>query len=229
MNFENWGDSFTQSFLGIGQGVWGILPKIVFALVIFAIGWILAALIEKLIEGLFKTLKVDAALKSAGFDDVVKRSGHDLNSGLFIGSLVKWFVIVVFLVASFNVLELSQVNDFLQGVVLQYLPQVIISVLMLMVSVILAEAVQKIVVASARAAHVKAAVALGLISKWSIWIFAVIASLTQLGIAAGLFATLFTGLVFAASLAFGLAFGLGGKEVAARMLEKVVHTISDKE
>ena len=229
MNFENWGDSFTQSFLGVWGGVENIVPKLIFAIVIFAIGWLLASLVEKLVEGIFKTLKVDAALKSAGFEDVVKRAGHNLNSGLFIGALVKWFIIVVFLVASFDVLDLVQVNQFLEGVVLYYLPQVIISVLVLMVAVVIADVVQKIVIASSRAAHLKSATVLGAVSKWAIWIFAVIAALSQLGIAANLVNTLFLGIVIALALAFGLAFGLGGKEVAGRLLEKTVHSITNKE
>lgn len=230
MNFvENWGVVFTQSLQGIWYGVANFVPNLVIAIVIFAIGWVLATLIEKLIEGLFKTFKVDVALKNGGLEDVIERSGHKLNSGRFVGTLVRWFVIVVFLVASFDILGLKQVNAFLSDVVLSYLPQVIIAVLMLMVSVVIAEAVHKVVTASARAAHIKSAVLLGSIAKWSIWVFAIITALFQLGIAPALIQTLFMGIVVAAAIAVGLAFGLGGKEVAGRILEKTVHTVSDKD
>ncbi|MDQ5893116.1 MAG: hypothetical protein QG640_127 [Patescibacteria group bacterium] len=229
MFVENWGEVFTQSLQGIWLGIASFVPTLVIAVIIFAIGWVLAALIEKLVEGLFKTFKVDAALKSAGFEDVVERSGYKLNSGRFIGSLVKWFVVVVFLIASFDILGLSQVNSFLKDVVLSYLPQVIVAVLVLMVAVMIADAVQKIVIASARAAHVKSASLLGAIAKWAIWIFAILTALFHLGIAPGLIQTLFMGIVVAAAIAVGLAFGLGGKEVAAKMLEKGIHTVSDKE
>lgn len=229
MFVENWGEVFTQSLQGIWFGIASFVPTLVIAIIIFAIGWVLAALIEKLVEGLFKTLKVDAALKSAGFEDVVERSGYKLNSGRFVGSLVKWFVIVVFLIASFDILGLSQVNSFLNDVVLSYLPQVIVAVLVLMVSVMIADVVQKIVIASARAAHVKSASLLGAIAKWAIWIFAILTALFHLGIAPGLIQTLFMGIVVAAALAVGLAFGLGGKDVAARMLDKGIHAVSDKE
>lgn len=230
MNFvETWGEVFTQSLQGIWMGIASFVPTLVVAIIIFAIGWVLAALIEKLVEGLFKTFKIDTALKSAGLEDVIERSGHKLNSGRFVGSLVKWFVIVVFLIASFDILGLTQVNLFLKDVVLSYLPQVIVAVLVLMVSVVIAEAVQKLVMASARAAHVKSAVLLGKISKWAIWIFAILTALFHLGIAPALIQTLFMGVVVAAALATGLAFGLGGKEVAGRMLEKTIHTVSDKE
>lgn len=229
MFVENWGEVFTQSLQGIWFGIASFVPTLVIAIIIFAIGWVLAALIEKLVEGLFKTLKVDAALKSAGFEDVVERSGYKLNSGRFVGALVKWFVIIVFLIASFDILGLSQVNSFLNDVVLSYLPQVIVAVLVLMVAVMIADAVQKIVIASARAAHVRSASLLGAIAKWAIWIFAILTALFHLGIAPGLIQTLFMGIVVAAALAVGLAFGLGGKEVAARMLDKTIHAVSDKE
>ena len=227
--FNNWSTGFTDTLLSVWYGVLGFLPNFLGAIIIFAIGWIVASLIEKLIEGLFKSFKVDSALKTAGLQDVVERSGHKLNSGKFLGSLVKWFVIVVFLIASFDVLGLKEVNIFLKDVVLSYLPQVIVAVLVLMVSVVLADAVQKLVTASARAAHVKSASLLGAIAKWAIWIFAVLTALFHLGIAPALIQTLFMGVVVAAALATGLAFGLGGKEVAGRMLEKTIHTVSDKE
>ena len=59
----------------------------------------------------------------------------------------------------------------------------------------------------------------GVIVRWSIWIFAAIAILTQLGVTPVLWQTLFTGLVALAVVAGGLAFGLGGKEVAAQLLQ----------
>ncbi len=230
MNFvENWGVVFTQSLQSIWFGIADFLPTLVIAIIIFAIGWILAALVEKLIEGLFKTFKIDQALKTAGLEDVVERSGHKLNSGRFVGSLIKWFIIVVFLVASFDVLGLQQVNDFLKSVVLSYLPNVIVAVLVIMVSAVIADAVHRIVVASARAAHIKSALMLGAVAKWSIWVFAVLAALYQLGIAQTLLNTLFMGIIVAIALALGLSFGLGGKEAAGEIVEKTIRAISDKE
>jgi large-conductance mechanosensitive channel len=121
-----------DSIIATWQGVINFIPSLIGAVIIFAIGWLVAVLIEKIIESLFKSIKVDSLLRSAGFEEVMKRTGHPLNSGKFVGSLVKWFVIVVFLVASLDILHLTQVNQFLQGVVLGYLPQVIIAVFVLL-------------------------------------------------------------------------------------------------
>ena len=224
MFIENWGVVFTRSLEGVWYGVASFVPNLIVAIIVFAIGWVLAVLIEKLVESLLKALKIDAALKSAGLEDIIKRSGHSLNSGAFVGALIKWFVIVVFLMASFDVLGLSAVNSFLRDVV-GYLPQVIVAVLILMVAVVVANAMQKIVVASSRAASIKSAELLGRITKWSILIFALLTALYNLGIAPALIQTVVMAVFAGAALALGLAFGLGGKEVAQKLLEKTTHNI----
>lgn len=228
MFIENWGDVFTRSLQGVWYGVASFVPNLVIAIIIFAIGWILATLIERLVESLFKALKVDAALKSAGLEDVVKRSGHSLNSGLFVGAVIKWFVIVVFLMASFDVLGLAQVNGFLHDVV-GYLPAVIVAILILMVAVVVGNAMHRIVVASARAAHIKSAELLGKVTKWAIWIFAILTALFNLGIAPALIQTVVMAIFAGGALAIGLAFGLGGKEVAQKLIERTSSHIFEKE
>jgi hypothetical protein len=214
------GNTVNGSFQGIWAGVVAIIPSLFWAIVIFIIGWIVGAVVGKIIAHLVKAVKLDRALEQAGFGAVVKRAGLNLDSGAFIGGLVKWFIIVAFLVAAFEVLGLSQVNLFLREVVLLYLPRVIVAVLILLVSVVIADVLSRIVRSSAKATGVASANFLGTVTKWAIWIFAILAALVQLNIAVGFINTLFTGVIVALSLAFGLAFGLGGQEAASRWIEK---------
>ena len=144
------------------------------------------------------------------------------------GGLVRWFFIVVFLVAAMDVLGLNQVNDFLSNQVLTYLPKVIVAVLLLIAGALIAGALQKLVVTSAKAAELHSAALLGGVAKWAIWVFAILASLYQLGIVGPLIETLFTGFIGMLAIAGGLAFGLGGKEAAARYVEKLRQDISEK-
>lgn len=228
MFIQNWVSAFVDSLLNVWYGVADFLPKLIIALIIFAIGWVLAALLEKLVESIFKSLKVDSALKSAGLEDVVKRSGHSLNSGMFVGALVKWFIIVVFLMSAFDAIGLAQVNSFLRDIV-GYLPTIIVSVLILMVAVVVASAMQKLVVASAHAAHIKSAELLGRVTKWSIWIFALLTALYNLGVAPALIQTVVMAVFAGAALALGLAFGLGGKDAAQKWIEKSASSLLEKE
>jgi small-conductance mechanosensitive channel len=98
-----------------------------------------------------------------------------------------------------------------------------------MIAVVVANALQKIIVASAKAGHVKSAELLGRVTKWAIWIFAILTALITLGIAPQLLQMLLTAIFAGGALAIGLAFGLGGKDVAARLIEKTSHAVLEKE
>jgi hypothetical protein len=220
MFLTTWANVLTESFQGLFYGLVGFLPNLLAAIIIFIIGWLIGAGLGRVVEQVVSAIKVDKALRAAGVERVVERAGWKLNSGAFLGFLVKWFFIIVFLTASLEVLHLTQVTAFLTTVVLGYLPQVIVAVLILLVAAVVAEAAQRVVTGAAMAAHMKSANFLGAIARWAIWVFALLAALDQLGVSPFI-QTLFTGLVVALALAFGLSFGLGGQQAAARFIEKM--------
>ncbi len=221
MYISNWGNVLTLSFQNLWMGIVSFVPNLVVALIIVILGWLVGALLGRAIWQVFRSLKVDEALRRAGFEGFLRRGGVDLDSGAFIGGLVKWFVVVVFLVAAFDVLGLTQVNLFLQQVVIAYLPRVIVAALVILVGGVIGDVVERVVVTAARTAEIRSAHFAGAVSKWAVWVFAILVALSQLGIATAFSQTLFTGIVIAISLALGLSFGLGGQEAAARFIERL--------
>ncbi len=206
--------------------VWGgvivFLPKFVLALIVFVIGWIVGSILGRLVAQFVRALKVDNLLKSIGAEGVMEKGGFHLDSGAFFGTLVKWFFVVALgLVPALEVLNLQQVNGFLTTVVLGFLPRVIVAAFILAAGALVAHALQKVVSGGAKAISVPSAHFAGGVAKWAVWLFAILAALSQLGIAGAFAQTLFTGLVYGLALAGGLAFGLGGKEAAARYLENL--------
>ena len=216
------------SFQQLWTGAASFVPRLVVAVVVFIIGWVIAVSIGKVVAQIIRSIKVDRALQNLGVEEPLSRAGFRLDSGAFIGAVVRWFFIIVFLVAAIDVLGLSQVNVFLSDIVLLYLPNVVVAALILVAGALIANAMQKVVAGTAKAAHFPSFGFLGGIAKWSIWIFAILAALFQLGIAGAFVQTLFTAFVAMMALAGGLAFGLGGKEAAARYLEKLREDITNR-
>jgi hypothetical protein len=221
MMLDTWGNVLEASFQDLWRGVVNFVPTLIMAILILLVGWILGTVVGKAVAQVVRSLKVDNAFKDTALEDGLKRAGFTLDIGAFIGGLIRWFFIIVFLVAAFDVLGLEQINQFLQQVVLLYLPQVLVAVIILLVAVVLGDVMDRIVTGSARAAEVKHAQLLGNITRWAIWIFAALAALYHLGVAGPFLQTLFTGVVVAISLALGLSFGLGGQQAASQFIEKV--------
>jgi hypothetical protein len=227
MTIENWGEVLALSFTNLWLGVVSFLPNLVIALLIVFLGWGIGSLFGRVVAQIIKSLRVDEGLKKAGVEDFLGKGGITLNSGSFLGGLVRWFIILVFLIGAFEVLSLSQVTMFLRDI-LAYLPQVIVAVLILIAAGLVGDAMKRIVLSSAKSAGIKSAPFLATVTGWVIWVFAVLVALSQLGIAVGFIQTIFTGLVVALSLGLGLAFGLGGQEAASRVIDRVSKDMSDR-
>ncbi len=227
MIIGTWSDVLAVSFRNLWIGVIDFVPNLIVAIVIVLVGWGIGVLFGRVVSQIIKAIKIDEGLRRAGVEDFLNKGGLSLNSGAFLGGLVRWFVILVFLIGAFEVLGLSQVTSFLREI-LNYLPQVIVAVLILIAAGMVADAMKSIVLSSAKSADVSSAGFLATATKWVIWIFAILVALSQLGIAAGFVQTIFTGLVVALSLGLGLSFGLGGQEAASKVIEKVGREIGGK-
>jgi len=225
---ENLGLVFQGSLLDLWYGFINFVPGLLLAIILFIVGWVVGSVLGKAVAQGISALKIDSLFESAGAEEMMKRMGMKLNIGKFFGIIVKWFIIVVFLMASLQIVGLTQVNDFLRTAVILYLPKVIIAAIVLIIATIIADTMQKLVVASSKAAHITSANMLGSITRYAIWAFAFIIALSELGIATAFMQILFTGLIAALAIALGLSFGLGGKEAAARAIDNIAKEISSK-
>ena len=219
MVLETWSNVVVSSLQVAWNAVAFFVPLFLGAVIIFIIGWVIAVSLGKLVEHIVRSIKIDSVLEKLELGKALERAGMRLDSGEFIGGLVKWFLVIVSLLAAVNILGLTQVSSFLRDVLL-YIPNVVVAAMILLIAALVADTVEHVVKGSVQAAGFKGGT-VGVVVRWAIWTFAVIAALLQLGIAADLIRILITGFVAALAVAFGLAFGLGGKEHAAAFIENM--------
>ena len=224
---DQWSQSFTSALEKVWFNLLSYIPKLVFAILIFALGWLLGVIFGRLVEQLVKAIKLDKALNSAGIDELVNKMGFKLNSALLLGSLVKWFMILVFFTISLEMLNLQQVSDFMWNGVVPFIPKIAVSALILIIAALVADKVKEVVLGSSRAAGVASAKFIANLAKWAVWVFGILVALSQIGIGMAIINMVIGGLIMAFSLAFGLAFGLGGREEAARYLAKMRKELSE--
>lgn len=216
----NIGGAVTDSYMSVKDALIGYGLLIFFAFIIFIATWIVADYIGKLVKKLFEKIKLDAALRQAGADNLLRKGGMELNTGTFFGGLVKWSIITIMFLAILQVLGLGDVSAIIGTMIAIYLPKIVVAILILLVAVLVADLLKKTVTAAAANAHLSSARALGTLTKIAVIIFAVLSALVQLGIAVTLINTLFIGAVVAAAIACGIAFGLGGRDMASDILRK---------
>ena len=210
------------AILNLWEGFLAFVPKLIVALIVLLIGWAIAAGVGRLVSEILKTLKFNQIFERGVWKEALEKAEFKVDASGFIGALVKWVLVIVFLLVAVEILGLVAFAAFLTTV-LNYLPNVVVAALIFVVAVIIADFTEKVVRAGVESAKVGYGRFAGVIVKWSILVFALMAILRQLLIVPNLIDTLFNasvyGVVALVVISAGIAFGLGGKDMAGHILE----------
>lgn len=218
MMLQNWTEATILALQDLWQGFLTFIPTLIGAIVVFIIGWFIAVAIGKSVAAILERIKFNRLFEKGGWKEALERAELRIKPSEFIGVIFKWVLIIVFLQIAVGILGWAQFADLL-GRVIGYLPNVIIAALIFVVAVIVADIVEKVIVAATERAKFAYTHIAGVIVKWAIWIFAILAILQQLIIAPEFVSILFSALVYGVVAVLVISFGLGGKEVATEILQ----------
>ncbi len=209
-----------RGFLGeIGS----FLPRLLGAIIILVAGWLIARFIAFVVVRGLKLARFDTLTENAGIDGFLKQGGIKKNTIDILGILVYWFVILITLLTTFNVLGLSVVADLFNRIAL-FVPNVIVAVLILAIGLYFARLMSEVVVAYARNVGLHDADLMGRLTRYTIMVFVVIVALGQIRVGEALLQTAVLILFGGVCLALALAFGFGGQKWAAGVLEDFMST-----
>ena len=214
--------SFTDTLVGSFRDAFSMvvsaIPRILGFVIIVAIGWFVSTLLARAVLGLLRAIRFDELMQRSGLADFVAKMGTGIDSAGLVAAIVKWIVRLVVLLVAFDALGLPAVSDVMRQLLL-WLPDLVVAIFVLFIGGIAARALGNIVRGATAESGFANPETLANVARTSVWAFAIVVAINQLGIATNLINTLFTGFVGALAIALGLAFGLGGRDLAARTLE----------
>ncbi|OGZ84195.1 MAG: hypothetical protein A2599_00780 [Candidatus Staskawiczbacteria bacterium RIFOXYD1_FULL_39_28] len=228
MTFSDWSLLIIQPFL---QQLISFIANLVLAIVVFIIGYLISVGIGKLITEILKSIRFNKLFEKEGWRKALQRANVEVNPSEFIGAIFKWVFVIVSLLIAVDALGLSSFAGFLTQV-LDYVPNVIVAVLVFVVAIIISDVVEKIVRVSVERLRVGSGYIAASIVKWAIWVFTFFLILDQLLPASLLIKTLYTAIVYGAvgalALGVGLAIGHGGKETAAKVIGDMYRKMEER-
>jgi len=227
MIVQDWSIITLEALQIAWKGFLLFLPRLIGAIVVLVIGWFLAIGLGRLVAEILKQLRFNKIFERAGWKEALQKAELKVNPSEFIGAICKWILVIVFLLASVEILGFVQFADFLKRVV-TWLPNLIVASAIFVVTVILTDILEKVIKASVKRMGVDYAGFLGVAIRWAIYIFAGMAILLQLGVTPTIIDTLIKGFVGMITLSLGLAFGLGGKDAASKFISDIKEKISER-
>ena len=219
MQFESVNEVFTVTLNNTLASVAQFVPRFLTGLIVLLIGLIIASFVKQVLLQLFKFIRLEQLLEKYGVPEA--KGAERVSWTGFLAELARWFVIIIFLVPTADIWGLGQFVVILNNL-LAYLPNVLVSVLLLLVGFVVGRLVHDLLLASVQGVSGESAKTIAVVGQYSVIVFAVLIALNQLGIASDLIRILFAGVVASVALAAGLAFGLGGREAAKEILAKIL-------
>jgi hypothetical protein len=210
-----------RSFNEAWEGFFGFLPNLLGFLVIVLVGYLVARLVAAAVQKVLEKTGVDQKLHESEVNKYVEMVMSGAKPSRGISRVVFWLIFAFFLFAGIGALGIPALTGFMNDV-LAYLPNVIVAIAIFVVAAILAGAVAagvSRVMGDTPTGKIVATVVPALVM-----IIAMFMILEQLKIAEEIVRIAFAATMFALALGLALAFGLGGRDLAARMLEDAYRT-----
>lgn len=199
--------------------VGAFLPDLIAAIIILFVGWIGCNIAKRIAIRLLKMCRFDSLAEKSGLDQALRRGGLQQGSTEILGLLIFWFLFLIVIVATLDTLGLPGVSETLNTIFL-YFPRIVAALVVLILGLYLANFIETISRASCANAGLQQAENISRVAYYATVVFVVAAMLQVLEIAREIVLWAFISVFGATCFALALAFGLGGRDVAARYLQK---------
>lgn len=222
----DWNQVFLEPVKMMLGKIASVVPLLIGFMLILLVGWLIASLLKRVLTRSLAFLKLDTLSGKIGFSKILEKAEIKYTSSEIIGDIIYWIVIFIALVTGVNALglEVSNVLEDLIG----YIPNIVIAIFILILGMTVSTFLSNLVVTACANAGISQGRILGKIVSVTIIVFSVMVALGQLKIAAPIINSIIT-IVFASfGIAIGLAFGLGGKDLAAKLLNEVHDSLRKK-
>lgn len=215
---EQIADALAQSWRSFADGFALFVPRLLAALIIFAVGWIIAATARSVVRKVLAWLSFDRFAERSGAAEMLRMAELPKPETL-IASLVFWVVWIGFLVSSVDALQLQALDGLVEGFV-HFVPRLFVALAILAAGFLVGNVVWRgALLATVNAGLPSARLVAGGLRLLVIALSVAIA-LEQLGLGTAVVLTAFAIAFGALMLGLAIAFGLGGRDVARQILEQ---------
>lgn len=216
-NINNWQTAITSSWSEVWVSFLGILPKIIGAIFIFALGVLIAFWVKRLVIEMLRLIKLDKLSESSGLNKYLKKAEITLSVTELLGAMSEWLIIIVFFLSVLDILGLTVVSQVLAQM-LGYVPNIFAAILIFAAGYLIANLLGTLMRGALASVDHEIAKPAGKVTRWLILVIAFFAAVEQLKIARSLINTFFQGLTYTVVLVIGLSVGLGAKDLVSRIL-----------
>lgn len=191
------------------------LPNLVGAVIILAIGFLVAKLIEILVRKVSKRMGINRLSKKAGMDTKLEESNIAKDFADMSGKIVFWFVMFMFFMSASNTLGLDMVSDAFRTIML-YIPNILAAIIILLFGFFMANVAKTSI--RKRSLEVPSLTVVSNLVYMIISVVTISLAINQLEIETELLNEVVSIILISIGVALALSLGLGTRDVASDVI-----------
>lgn len=207
------------SLVATGEQIASVLPGVLTAALVLVLGWLVARLLRRIAIKVLRRLRVDTLAERSGFEGFLVQGGVPFTTVTLLGGAIYWAVIFLTFVALMNMLAVPAGTELIERI-LHFIPNIVVAVIVLIFGSVVARFVGSVTFTYLNNVGSTSATAIATIARVAMLGFVGAVAVEQLALKSEILVSGFQIAFGAFCLALALAFGLGGREWAARILDK---------
>lgn len=209
-----------NAFINMRNSAVEFLPKLVLALILFLIGYLVALFVRKALTAVTRKIGFDKVCDKVGITDMLSKAGIRSPLSVVLGKIVFWFLILFFLRSSADALQIKDISMAIAGV-LNFIPGGLTAIIILAVGYLVADLIKGMVYKKLEGMGLDYASTLANLIYGLVFIMVLTVALDQIGISTELLNSAVKIVLMAGALAVALAMGLGLKDLARSIVSGV--------
>jgi hypothetical protein len=212
---------FLEPLRATGEKIIALLPALLGALLILLLGWLLAKILKAALVKILVAVRLEKFSARSGLSRFLSRGDIKHSLADVLGTVFFWIVFLFFIDLAADVLKFTLLQNLINGII-SFIPRLVVAVLIIVIGVLLSSFFKGLVRVTASSYALARSELLGTIAQYLIIFFTLAVALEQLGVATNIL--VYSVLIIIGALAFGfaLAFGLGSREVAGKIVNKIL-------
>ena len=205
-----------QALASIGNGIATLAPRLLAALLVVAVGWLIARAAALLVTRLVARLQIDRLAERTAFADAL-RLAELPTAGRLLVTATFWLVWVAFLAQAIGLVEVPGFEN-ARAEFIGFVGRLVRAVALLLIGVVIANITWRATLLAAFNAGLPSARLMAASLRVLVLAVAVLTALAHLGIPMVIVLTAFSMAFGALMLGLALAFGLGGRDAAREVI-----------
>lgn len=192
------------------------LIKLIAVVIIFVVGWLVAKVVKQIVVKLLQSTKVDQWVDEQNLTAAI--GGREVSQ--IVGSIVKWWIVVIVLQQSLAVLQLDVLGGFL-GALASWILAALVALVMLIIGLLLARYARNAVQATDHKYKRTAGIVLEIVIIYLAVVLALRTVKVDVTILEDAFRIAFAAFALVIAIIVGVSFGLAFKEDAQKIVTEI--------